>query len=99
MLLRSEAISQQVLLKGQATAERIKQIGEAFGEVQGESGAKFKLGEKYISALRNLGDEKKSLIIRANLNNPREILEKALGNTVDIDKLLQELDSAKPAEK
>lgn len=99
MLLRSEAISQQILLRGQATAGRIKQIGEAFGEAQGESGAQFTLGEKYISALRNLGDERKSLIIKANLNNPREILEKALGNSVDVDKLLESLDTAKTQEK
>jgi hypothetical protein len=33
----------------------------------------------YIDSLRNLSDENKNLVIKANLNDPSEVIDRSLG--------------------
>ena len=43
-------------------------LDKVINEKNGDNAAKFSLADLYIKALNNLGDERKNIVIKANLN-------------------------------
>lgn len=98
-ILEAQAIAEQIYLTGKAIANRIERLNEIISTKEGEAAARFHLAELYVKALKNLGDHEKNLIIKANLNEPDQIIEKALGmmneRTQDVSNKTSEIEKPK----
>jgi len=77
-ILDARAKAQELYLTGMATANRIDLLNKALSATEGNEAARYNLAELYIRALRNLGQEDKTLIIKANLNDPEDVIKKSL---------------------
>jgi len=77
-ILDARARAQELYLTGMATANRIDLLNKALSATEGNEAARYNLAELYIRALRNLGQEDKTLIIKANLNDPEDVIKKSL---------------------
>ncbi len=77
-ILDARAKAQELYLTGMATANRIDLLNNALSATEGNEAARYNLAELYIRALRNLGQEDKTLIIKANLNDPEDVIKKSL---------------------
>lgn len=77
-ILQSQAISEEILLTGKAISERINNLATLLETKEGEQALKYNLAEMYLKAMRNLGDTNKNLVIKANINEPDEIIKKGL---------------------
>jgi len=77
-ILDARAKAQELYLTGMATANRIDLLNNALSATEGNEAARYSLAELYIRALRNLGQEDKTLIIKANLNDPEDVIKKSL---------------------
>jgi regulator of protease activity HflC (stomatin/prohibitin superfamily) len=77
-ILDARAKAQELYLTGIATANRIDLLNNALSATEGNEAARYNLAELYIRALRNLGQEDKTLIIKANLNDPEDVIKKSL---------------------
>lgn len=90
-ILDAQARAQEVFLNGQATANRILLLNKALSGEQGGEAARYNLADLYIRALKNLANEEKTLVIKANLNDPEDVLRKSL-------KLMNQMSSDKGEE-
>lgn len=77
-ILEAQAVAEEIFLTGKAIAERIARLNQTITSKEGKAAAKYQLAELYIRALKNLAEHDKNLVIKANLNEPDEIIEKAL---------------------
>ncbi len=64
---------------------------------EGEAAARFNLAELYVKALKNLADQDKNLVIKANLNDPGEMINKSMKmlNEEEVDKTKEALQNVK----
>lgn len=78
-VLDATAKAEEILLTGSATANRITLLNSVIssGPAGGEA-ARYNLADLYIRALKNLANEEKTLIIKANLNDPEDVIKKSL---------------------
>lgn len=77
-ILEAKAKAQELYLTGMATANRINLLNTAISTTEGSEAARYNLADLYIKALKNLGQEDKTLIIKANLNDPEDVIRKSL---------------------
>jgi len=77
-VLDAKAKAQELYLTGMATANRIHLLNTAISTTEGSEAARYNLADLYIKALKNLGQEDKTLIIKANLNDPEDVIRKSL---------------------
>ena len=77
-VLDARARAQEVFLNGTATANRISLLNSVISVGEGAEAARYNLADLYIKALKNLANEEKTLIIKANLNDPEDVIRKSL---------------------
>jgi len=71
----AEGKAEEILRLGEATATSIRKIAAAISAKGGAAALKLELGEKYFTALENLGSEKNNVILSGELTNLDELLK------------------------
>lgn len=78
-ILIAEAGAEQYILNGRAIANRIRLLNMIIGEESGKAATNYNLADLYTQALEGLSDEKKMLILNANMTDPSKVFENLLG--------------------
>lgn len=78
-ILTAEAAAQEYLLNGKAIANRISLLNRVMGEESGKRATDYNLADLYTQALEGLQDEKKMLVVNANMTDPSKMFQNLLG--------------------
>jgi len=78
-ILVAEAGAEQYILNGRAIANRINQLNKILGQEAGRDATNYNLADLYTQALESLSDEKKMLVLNANMTDPAKLFENVLG--------------------
>lgn len=78
-ILTAEAAAQEYLLNGKAIANRISLLNRVMGEEAGKRATDYNLADLYTQALEGLQDEKKMLVVNANMTDPSKMFQNLLG--------------------
>jgi len=61
-------------LKSKALSDSIIKISESISKASGIEAMNYLLSSQYIKALGKLADPRKNIVIKANIDNPGEII-------------------------
>jgi len=78
IILSAQGRSEEVELRASALVERIKFISRSLDASHGLDAARLTLAQNYLSALQNLANPLKSVILKQNLTKPEDIVRQAL---------------------